>query len=100
MVEDLRAVRDGVVVAEEGGAGRRLVGEVAVPEAQVLRRGPGGVVDVVRVLHVVRVLVRGPTTPGTREELHRPDRTVPGGIVVQPPAVGVVDRDGARPPVE
>ena len=51
--------------------------------------------DVLRVGSAVAVAVAAPSRPGTRDELHRSDRSVPHGVTVELPAVGAALAAGA-----
>ena len=90
----------GVVVAHDRGFLPGAVGQVVLARAQVDRGGQGGVVHVLGVALVVAVGVDLDDLPGRGDELHRPDRAVEDGVVVELAAVGVVDGLGAVLAVE
>src|SRR5690606_32131272 len=70
-VVDLLHVGVDGVVAVDGRVPVRRIGQVASARAQVVGRGGGRVVDVVRVRHAVAVAVGRPGLPGRGQELHR-----------------------------
>ena len=82
----------GVVVAVDRLAQPGRVGQVpAAAEAQVPGGAHGGVEQVVGVGHPVAVAVAAQRPPGRGDELHRPDRPVPGRVPVPAAAVAVGD---------
>jgi hypothetical protein len=80
-----------VVVAKYGRVHVGLDRKVAVPAAEVVGGGQGGVVDVVGVLHAVAVAVAARPRPGGGDELHRADGSVIRGVAVVDTVVGVLD---------
>ncbi len=80
-----------MVVALHRGTGALVGGEVVGAGAEVDARCGGGVVDVLRVLLAVVVGVDADVLPRAGDELHRADRTVPDGVLVELAVVGVGD---------
>ena len=89
-----------VVVAEDRGPPARVGGEVVVTGAEVDRGRQGRVVDVLRVALGVAVGVDAHDGPRGGDELHRADRAVELGVVVEQAGVGVADARGALGAVE
>ena len=85
-----------MVVGQDRRSQSRGKREVATPRAQVAGGGGCRVVDVLRVGPPVPVTVDPEHRPSAGNELHRADGAVPARVSVQPPAVGVTDRGGAR----
>ena len=59
--------------------------------AQVVAGSDGGVVEVLRVGGPVALSIEHPASPGLRDDLHRPDRSVVFGVTVELSTVGVGD---------
>src|SRR5699024_11465375 len=73
---------------------------VTPPGTQVAGRGERRIVDLVWAARTVTVTVGGELLPRTRDELHRPHRTIVFAVAVQFTIVGVRDRVGALGPVQ
>ena len=71
--------------------------QVSTGLAEVGRGRGGCVIDVERVIPAIAVSVGAVDRPRRRDELHRADRMVVGGVAVETPAVGVADNDAAGP---
>ncbi len=99
--DDRVHVVHGVVVGVDRAPQIRLVRQRApAAQAEVARGAHGGVEEVVRIGDAVAVAVPPQRLPGGRDELHRPDRTVPHRVAVEATAVGVVDGAGVGCAVE
>jgi len=92
--QDKTDVRSGVVVGEDGAAFTLSRGQVRPDGAEVDHGRPGRIFHVLWVPLTVGVEVDTGELPAARNELHRPDRSVPLLVVVPPPTVGV--RDGGH----
>ncbi len=81
----------GRVVREDRRTQLGRVGKIPAVRTQVTGGGKGRIVDVVGVPVPVSVAVPAGACPGGGDELHRPDSVIEGGVLVEPPAVGIGD---------
>lgn len=89
--QDQPYIGRGVVVPVNRGAQLVRIRQIGAARTQVATCRQRGVVHVVRVGDLVRVPVGSDETPGAGQELHRTDRPIEHGLLIESAGVGVED---------